>query len=88
METPTLCVKLPIDLATALRARAAAESLSVSEVLRSIIEQWLMGTQPSTDQGYIQARRYATMLAQQALQTALQNIPQTYDQAVSLFGIR
>ena len=75
--------RLPAPLA--LQARAAAESLqmNLSEWLRVVVDQAVNGTVPSIDEGYKQARALAIQLATQLLQTALANMPDSYDEALA-----
>ncbi len=78
-----VCVRLPDDLDVALRQRAEAEGLSVSELLISMLSHWVYGSTPSVDEGYKQARSLATKLAHEAVSRAIDDLPSTYEEAIS-----
>jgi hypothetical protein len=81
---PPICVRLPEDLDVAIRTRGAAEGLSPSEMLRSIITQWAYGSTPSVDEGYRQARSIAVRLAHEAIARAFDQLPEGYEEALAL----
>lgn len=78
----TICVKLPDDLALALRARADAEGLNISEILRSMIHQWVYNETPSVDDGYRAGRALGLRAAHVAVSHLV--VPETYEEALAI----
>jgi hypothetical protein len=80
-----IAFRLPADLDEAVRERALAEGLSMSEMLRSIVSQWAYGSTPSADAGYFQARGVAVAAAHEVLRKVFdQFLPTSYEQALQL----
>lgn len=80
-----LAVRLPDDLDALVRSRAESESLTTSELLRSIVSQWAYGTTPSVGEGYFAARNVAIKAARVALAHAFaEAMPETYEEAIQL----
>ena len=79
-----ICSRLPPDLDAAVRDRAMAEGLSPSEMLRLIVQQWAYGSMATADEGYFQARQLAQHLAHVVLQAAINQLPQTYEEAMAI----
>ena len=78
-----MCVRFPEDLDAALRARAEAEGLSPSELLRALAQQYVYNEQPSVDAGYMHARSLAIKLAHEAVSRAVdEHLPRTYEEAI------
>lgn len=59
--------------------RAQVENLSLAELIRNICYTWAYNEQPSTDQGYAQARTVAAKLAHDAVDRALELLPERYE---------
>jgi hypothetical protein len=55
--------------------------------MKALVQQAVYGTFASTDEGYAQARRYAAMIAYEAVRRALESIPKDTQEAFGLFGI-
>ena len=80
-QVPPLCVRLPPDLDAAVRERAAREGLSVSEIFRALMSQWVYQQTPSVDEGYYNARQLAMKLAHEAVSNVIANEPGAFDVA-------
>jgi len=80
-----IAVRLTDDLEVAFRARAEAEGLSSSELLRAIVAQYVYNEQPSTDAGYHVGRALAYQTAIALVkETMEQSFPPTFEQAQQL----
>lgn len=82
----TICVRLDEELDAMLRARCGAEGLQISEVVISLLRQWLTGVVPTVDDGYRQAKGIALLAARLAIGLAANNLPQTYDEALAFLA--
>lgn len=78
------CVKLPDDLAEALRVRADAEGLTVSEVLRAMVQAWVYDERPSVDEGYRAGRAVGMKMAHIAVSNVISQMPMTYEDALAI----
>lgn len=81
-----ICVRLPEDLDAAIRARCEAEGLTPSELMRSLASQYVYNDTPSVDAGYMQARTLAAKMAHAAVSAAIENLPQTFEEANHLIA--
>lgn len=79
-----ICAKLPEDLEYALRDRAEAEGISVSEITRHAIAAFVFGSIPGAQEGYAQAKRLATQMALQAMHNGLASLPDTLEEWIDL----
>lgn len=75
----TICAKLPEDLLYAVTDRAEAEGISISELIRAVLTQFIYGTTPAVGEGYDQAKRLATQIAYKALADSLEYLPATVE---------
>lgn len=75
----TICAKLPEDLLYAVTDRAEAEGISISELLRAVLTQFIYGTTPAVGEGYEQAKRLATQIAYKALADSLEYMPESVE---------
>jgi hypothetical protein len=88
-DDQTICLKLSIDLATALRSRAASENLTISDVLRSMVMEWVYDERPSVDDGYKQGRSIAMKVAHQTVTHLIADrMPDNFEDAMALINSR
>lgn len=85
MATDITCVRIPPDQRALLEHHAQAGGLSLSDLIRTILMAYFQGQAGSTD-GYLHARALGTHIARRALSEALNNLPDTYEEAVERFG--
>ncbi len=78
----TICAKLPEDLLYAVTDRAEAEGISISELIRAVLSNFIYGTQPAVSEGYDQAKRLATQIAYKALADSLAYMPSTVEEHI------
>lgn len=84
-DDQTICLKLSIDLATALRSRAASENLTISDVLRSMIMEWVYDERPSVDDGYKQGRSIAMKMAHLTVSKLINDqMPDNFEEAMNI----
>ena len=69
------------EFAKAIKARAHAEGITTSELIRFLLEQWVTGKTPSTSSGYEQGKRVGYGVAVAVITTT--KLPDTYEEAVA-----
>ena len=67
--------RLGPELDAVLEARAQAEGVSPSEMLRNIVHAWAYSEMPSADQGYYSARAQAGQIAHYLIARAADTLP-------------
>lgn len=82
----TICVRLDEELDALLRQRCTMEGLQISEVVISLLRQWLTGTVPTVDDGYRQAKAMALVCVRFVIGHAAKNLPQTYEEAIAFLA--
>lgn len=90
-SSKTVAVRLPADLASAVKLACAQHGMTPSEFLRSLVSEWAYGKTQLTgpDEGYTEARSMATQLAHAALKDALAGLPGDHQAARTMLqGIR
>lgn len=76
--------KLSEDLYQAVSERAEAEGVSMSELLRVVLSQFIYGTLPAVDDGYIEAKKLAYRLATRALRDGFASLPESPEEVFEL----
>jgi hypothetical protein len=76
-------VRLPADLVAAVEHACREHKISPSELLRSLVSQWVYGstTLQGPEAGYAEARSMATRLAHVALKEAIKRLPLDHHRA-------
>jgi hypothetical protein len=79
-------VRLPADLVAAVEHACREHNISPSELLRSLVSQWVYGdgALKGPEAGYAEARSMATRLAHVALKEAIKRLPLDHDRANSM----
>jgi hypothetical protein len=87
-STPPICSRMPSHVVDMLDADAQQQSLTRTEVINAIVENYYFGgsTLQGADEGYKAARRLAPMIAARALAKAVKEMPETLEEAQALFG--
>lgn len=83
-----VCFRVPVGLREQAEALALTLGVSISELMRALLLKEL--GQPAlvgVDQGYEQGRRLALHMLQKILGSAVQMLPDTYEEAVHRFGL-
>jgi hypothetical protein len=79
-----ISAKLPEDLYMAAAERAESEGISLSELVRVVMTQFIYGTMPSFTEGYEEAKKLAYRLASRALRDGFASLPETPEEAFQL----
>ena len=79
---PLTCVRIPADLDEQFRMQCDAVGMNASEAIRLLITQWIGGQAPTVEEGYAEARSIAAQLAHAVVTRALQELPETAEEAV------
>ena len=87
--TSPICARLPPDLDAALRQRADAEGVTVTELMRAIAYRYVYGATSNFEEGYAAGRSLALQLTHYAMASAIsdafaEHIPQTYEEALAI----
>jgi len=80
-KSGVICAKFPDELLALAEDRALAEGITISELLRAVMTQFLLGNVPAVTEGYQQAKSTALFLAHTMLQQALAMLPETVEEA-------
>jgi hypothetical protein len=81
--TELVALRVTPDLAAALRDTAKQHGISVSELVRGLIQRAVYGGQLGVSEGYLEGRVLGNRLVRTYLQDALAGLPETVEDALA-----
>ncbi len=84
-EDNMLCLRIPLEVRAQLELTSTQLTMSISAVVRQLLMREF-GADGSIDPMYAQSRQTAAWLARAAIEQALGQLPETYEEALARYG--